>query len=90
MSPGSTGDERGDDVGGVIQRLTVTVVAHRRPWIGVTRRFLHVTKRNTGSFAGFAGQRRGHDPPGSMPIDPFTVGIEEDPTFQPLGTWDRI
>ena len=90
MSSGSTGDELGDDVGGVIQVLTVTVVAHRRPWIGVTRRFLHVTKRNTGSLPVSARPATRARSAGSMLIDPFTVDIEEDRTFQPLGTWDRI
>ena len=32
-----------------------------------------------------------HDPPSSMPIDPFTVGVDEDRTFQPFadGQVDR-
>ena len=43
------GDERGDDVGGVaVQRLAATVIAHRRPWVGVARCCLHVAQRHAG------------------------------------------
>jgi hypothetical protein len=40
---GGSGDEDGDDVGGVaVQGLAATVVAHRRARVGVAGGFLHV------------------------------------------------
>jgi hypothetical protein len=45
--------DRGDDVGGVtVQRLAATVIAHRRPRVGVTGGFLHVAQRDTGVQSG--------------------------------------
>src|SRR4051812_22217912 len=44
-SAGGSGDEGGDDVRRVpVKGLSCPVVAHRRPGIGVTGRFLHVAK----------------------------------------------
>ena len=53
VSAGSASDEGGDDGCGVpIEGLAATVVAHRRAWVGVAGRFLHVTQRHAGIQGG--------------------------------------
>ena len=49
---GSAGDEGGDDVRGVpVMGLAGSVVAHRRPRVGVTGRLLHVPQGTPASRA---------------------------------------